>query len=237
MLSRRRFLKAAAGTVPLLAAGSSWVPRAAALPLAAPRATRIFRSGVVLTMDGLNREARAIAVKDSRILAVGSDAEVLAFRGPLTDIVDLRGRTVLPGFVEPHLHLAGTLAARGFLDLQSCWYDDNHPGCIVTFEDAMSAVGAGAQQTRSAAEWVVGFGLDPSRLVPSFKAPDRRDLDRAAARNPVLVLNQSGHIAYVNSRALTVAGVTDTTPDPPGGHYVKDHPHHRSRPILGHRLP
>jgi predicted amidohydrolase YtcJ len=219
MVSRRTVLKAGA-----LFAGLSILPatktvaatrlQPAEPPPAAP-ADVIFWGGPIVPVGGPRREAAALAVRGQRIVAVGERHAVARFRGPATEVVDLRGRALLPGFVEPHLHLLPTAIARTFLDVS--------PFTIATFAAAKEKLSAAVGEASPGA-WVVASGYDPSLM--SDVAPDSQitvqDLDPIAPNNPVLIFNLSGHIAYVNTQAFEIAGITRETPDPPGGRFLRD---------------
>ena len=181
-------------------------------------ADTIFRGGTVVTVDERQPEVSALAVKDGRIVALGKETDVLAARrGPSTEVVDLRGRTLLPGFVEPHLHISLTAMVEDVaLDLSNFAlpYDT-----IETILDKLRA----RRKTLPDGAWILAFGVDPSRTEPLMAELNADLLDAVSTTNPIFVVNQSGHIAYVNHKAFEEAGVTDATPDPGnGGVYVRD---------------
>ncbi|MGN6225489.1 amidohydrolase [Pseudoxanthomonas sp.] len=171
-------------------------------------ADTIFHNGPILTLAGHGR-AEAVAVRDGRIAAVGARAEVNALRGPRTRIIDLAGRALLPGFVDPHMHSAMAILAE-WLDLTAF--------TTPTLADALSKVGNAARRARPG-EWVIGQGIDPS-LMPG-EPLTRRSLDEAAPENPVFILESNGHVGYANSAALALAGIGAERPDPPQGRYVR----------------
>ncbi len=174
----------------------------------------ILRGGPILTVDEARPVAEALAIRGSRILGVGSATEIKRHYTAATEILDLEGRAVLPGFVEPHLHvLMSALAAH--------WWLDVTPLALPSKERVLAAVREEAR--RGGREgWVVGFGYDPSRMPPDYPELDATDLDEAAGRVPALLVNQSGHIAYANHAALAAAGVGEDTPDPPAGSFGRD---------------
>jgi len=177
-------------------------------------ADTIFLGGPILTINPVG-EAEALAVRDGIIVAVGDLASVLPFKGPSTDVVDLAGKTVMPGFVEPHLHI--NLTASNLSDVQ-CGSEE--PGGL-SVQDVKTAL-TNALPSVPPGGWLVGNGFDPSRTTPLFGTLTLDDLNSISMTVPIFVLNASGHIAYVNSKAYEIAGVTDSTPNPPGGTYVKD---------------
>ncbi|WP_308518050.1 amidohydrolase [uncultured Stenotrophomonas sp.] len=191
----------------------SAVPQAAfsATPppnLAGP-ADRIFHGGPIHTL-GPKGKVQAIAVRQGRILATGSREEVMLHRGRQTDVVDLHGRALLPGFIDPHMHSA--------MAMLSDWVDVT-PFSTRTLAEALSKIGAAASASKPG-EWVVAQGIDPS-LMPG-EPITMKALDAVAADNPVFVLESNGHVAYSNSKGFAAAGVTDATPDPEQGRYDRE---------------
>jgi hypothetical protein len=174
----------------------------------------ILRGGPILTVDEACPVAEAIAIRGSRILGVGSATDVKRHYTADTEILDLEGRAVLPGFVEPHVHvLMSALAGH--------WWLDVTPLALPSKERVLAAVGEQARQGGRSG-WVVGFGYDPSRLPPDYPELYAADLDAAAGEVPTLLVNQSAHIAYANHAALAAAGIGEQTPDPPAGSYGRD---------------
>jgi predicted amidohydrolase YtcJ len=167
----------------------------------------VFVNGKVLPVDAAFSEHEALAIAGNKILAVGSRDDVLAAAGRGAQTVDLAGRVVLPGFIEPHMHFA-LLAGLGNLA-------DVGPFQRPTFGSALEALQEIAS-TAGPGEWVMARQFDPILLDPP-RDLTTRDLDPIIPDRPVFVLNASGHIAYVNSKALKMAGITKDTDDPPGG--------------------
>lgn len=179
----------------------------------------VLLGGKVLTLDEKSSIAQAVAVRGGRILAVGDDNRVSRLIGPDTQVVDLKGHLLMPGINDSHAHvaeMAGTHPAQ-MLDL-------SYP-TVRSIADVQAAV-----RRRVAAlgpgEWIRGQGYEPGRLAECLEDPRRQphrlDLDGVAPDNPVFLTEFSGHNAWVNSRALSLAGVDATTPDPPGGHLVRE---------------
>ena len=178
------------------------------LSTAAP-ADLIIRDAHIVTVDPRFSIARAAAVRDGRFIAVGSDAEVLKTAGPDTHVVDLHGKTVLPGFNDTHVHLT----AGEDLPVQ---VDLTH---IRSIRDIQAKIAARAKQVKPG-EWIVGTRGWWEYQLAEGRLPTRADLDAAAPRNPVAI--PGPHYVIVNSRALRLAGVTRDTPDPQGGQVYKD---------------
>ena len=169
----------------------------------------MFVNGTILPVDAAFSAHEALAIAGNKILAIGSRDQVLAAAGRGARTVDLAGRVVLPGFIEPHMHFA-LLAGLGNLE-------DVGPFRRPTFESALEALRAIAAST-PAGEWVMARQFDPILLDPP-RDLTTRDLDAVTPDHPAFILNASGHIAYVNSKALQNAGVARDTEDPPGGEF------------------
>ncbi|WP_236654691.1 amidohydrolase [Streptacidiphilus anmyonensis] len=176
-----------------------------------PTADLVFLGGPVYTVDPARSWAGAVAVRDGRILAVGQDHDVRPLIGSGTEVVDLAGKLLLPGFQDSHVHpvLAGTTLAR-------CNLHD-----LTTAEQYVQAV-ADYAAAHPEAEWITGGGW-------SFQAfpggmPHRSQLDAIAAvgDRPVALPVADGHALWANSRALELAGITKDTPDPADGRIERD---------------
>jgi len=169
-----------------------------------PPADLVVRNGKIYTMDDARSWAEALAIDDGRIVFVGPDEGVGAFVGPETRFVDLEGRMALPGFHDSHVH-----PVSGGIELGQC----NLNG-LSTREGLFAAIEECAARTPDE-EWVVGGGWD----LPLFAgaSPDRLDLDRLSPDQPAYLSSADGHSAWVNSRALDIAGIDAMTPDPPNG--------------------
>lgn len=207
--SRRDVLAGALaiGTMSMLGFSSAY---AESPKTSSPHAEFIFTHGPIYTMANGAPEARALAVRNGRIVAVGSMDAVAAFRGPDTQVIDLAGRALLPGFVEPHMHSA--------LAVLDSWLDVG-PFTTTSIDQALEKIRAEAARSKPG-DWVRAQLLDPS-LMPGA-AVTRQRLDAVAPNNPVFILESNGHIGYVNSAALRLAKVTRDTPNPPQGRFVRD---------------
>ncbi len=169
----------------------------------------------VLTMESAESavpQAEAVAISADRIAAVGSNSDIrgLASRG--TRFIDCQGQTLLPGFNDAHLHLAG-LARR----LQDLNCTPQHAPSIA----ALQSLIRGWAAARVPGTWVRGFGYDDLQLTDR-RHPDRHDLDSAAPHHPAWLQHRSGHASSLNSRALDLAGIHREMPDPPGGVIERD---------------
>jgi hypothetical protein len=174
-------------------------------------AVTVFENGIVLPVDAAFSQFEAIAIQGNRILAVGSQEAVREAAGEGANIIDLGGRTLLPGFIEPHMHFA-LMAGLGH-------WPDIGPFKYQSTNAALAALKQIASRT-PADEWVVARQFDPS-LQDGPAMLTTRELDEIDADRPVFVLNASGHLAYGNSRLLEFAGISKETPNPPGGEYYR----------------
>ena len=217
MFNRRRFVQAGTTAmvgVSMWGCGRETQPTAGAGDTSATFSDggTVFRNGIVLPVDAAFSEHTALAIRGNQIVAVGNEDAVMGAVGANPRIVDLEGRVVLPGFIEPHMHFL-LLAGLGHLE-------DVGPFQKPTFDDAVDAIREIPEMAASAGpeQWVMGRQFDPILLEPPRELTTA-ELDEAVPDRPVFVLNASGHIAYVNSRTLELAGITRDTPDPQGAEY------------------
>ncbi|GMB80099.1 amidohydrolase [Shinella zoogloeoides] len=151
--------------------------------------------------------SEALAVWQGKVLATGSNADILDLKGPSTEVIDLEGRFASPGLIDNHLHLIATGIAMGHVDAT--------PAAAPTLAALMARISERAAATPKGA-WVRGRGYDQVKL-DTGRHPTREDLDRAAPDHPVLLTRACGHVSIANSRALELAGITEATPVPEGG--------------------
>ena len=175
-----------------------------------PAADLVLTGGPVVTMDAVRRTAEAVAVRDGRIVAVGRAADVARLVGPSTRRIDLAGRTLLPGFQDAHVH-----PVKGGIGMLQCALHDV-PRTPVAYVDAIRTY-ATAHPTDP---WIVGGGWH----MPAFPGgtPTRSALDEAVPDRPAFLTNRDVHGAWVNSRALEIAGIDRETADPPDGRIERD---------------
>ena len=169
----------------------------------------VLTGGHVHTVDPALPRAEAVAVAGERIVAVGSAADVAAWIGPRTRVVDLAGRLLLPGFQDAHVH-----PTTGGMDLLECDVRE-HLGRPQTLAAIAAYVAAHPEK-----EWIVGSGW----YMGDFEngTPRREDLDAIVADRPAFLPNRDGHSSWVNSRALELAGIDASTPDPSDGRIERD---------------
>ena len=181
---------------------------------AADQADRIWSGGPVITMNDAAMRAEAVAEKDGRILGVGSEEEVMKLRGPDTQLIDLAGRTMLPGFVDAHGHMVmGGLQA---LSANMLPPPDGPNSDIATIQQTLREWADENRDIVKSINLIIGFGYDNAQLKEQ-RHPKRDDLDAVSMDVPVLIIHQSGHLAALNSKALEIAGYDASTDNPEGG--------------------
>ncbi|MFI0453809.1 amidohydrolase [Actinomadura sp. 6N118] len=168
----------------------------------------LFTGGPIMTMDAARTWASSLAVRDGRIVAVGHD-EVKDLTGPHTEVVDLRGRLLLPGFQDAHIHAVMGGVELGQCDLTGTTAPQEYVRRIRAYADA-----------HPGRKWIIGSGWS----MESFEGgvPTRDLLDTVVPDRPVYLTNRDHHGAWVNTRALELAGITAATPDPEDGRIERD---------------
>lgn len=180
----------------------------------AARADRIWTGGPILTMvDGAMR-AEALAEKDGVILGVGSAQDIMEMRGPDTEIMDLAGRTMIPGFVDAHGHVFMTGIQALSANLLPA--PDGQVNDIPALQQVLRDFAVAQPERVAGAGLILGFGYDDAQLAEQ-RHPTRDDLDAVSTEIPVYAIHQSGHLGVANSKALEIAGITADTPDRAGG--------------------
>lgn len=169
-------------------------------------ADTIFTNGTVITVDATDRVAQAVAVRGDRIVAVGTNAEIVRLAGPNTRRIDLAGRAVTPGLLDAHAHFSGGASRASLLEL-------SYPAAK-SIADLVDSVASRAK--RGGSGWIEGRGWDEGKLAEK-RLPTARDLDATTRDRPVWLEHTTGHYGVANSVALKLAGVTRATKDPPGG--------------------
>ena len=185
-------------------------------PAAGEAADLALLGGRVVTVDSARPEAQAVAIRGDKILAVGSDEEIRRYVGSETEVIELDGQLVIPGFIEGHGHFTGLGESKLILDLTTAR----------SWNDIVGMV-AQAAELASPGAWIRGRGWHQEKWEqapqPSVDGvPLHHDLSRVSPNNPVVLGHASGHAAFANARAMQLAGIDRRTPDPPGGEIVKD---------------
>ena len=209
----RRHVRSCTLAAAVAFAGVVAAPRAGAQPT---RADLVLVNGSVVTVDSQRPRAEAVAVRGDRIIAVGTSAEIRRLTGPGTRVIDLAGRLLIPGFIEGHGHYTGLGESKLVLDLTTAG----------TWDDIVAMVGQAARTARPG-EWIVGRGWHQEKWArtpqPNVQGvPLHASLDAVSPEHPVILTHASGHAGFANGRAMSLAGITRTTPDPDGGEIVKD---------------
>ena len=200
----------------LLFAGCSRDEAPATGTAATPAADLVLRGGTVATVDPAIGQAEAIAIGGAEILAVGSNEEIASYIGEATEVIELDGRFVMPGFIEGHGHFMSLGRAKQILDLNN----------VRNWDEVVNMVAVAVDQAEPG-DWIFGRGWHQDKWdsVPEDAVqgvPVNTTLNQVAPDNPVLLGHASGHAAFANDAALTAAGVGDDTPDPDGGTIVRD---------------
>ena len=175
---------------------------------------QVFVNGQILTMNAENRVVEALSVRGAKVSRVGSTEEILAEVTDKTVVTDLRGRTLMPGFVDAHGHFPGSGQVVFSTDLNSppIGNIENMSHLLERLKDAHEARPDG---------WLTGFGYDDT-LLAEGRHPTREDLDQISATRPIAIGHVSGHLYAVNSAALAELGIDESTPDPEGGIIQRD---------------
>lgn len=175
-----------------------------------PAADLIIRNAKVWTVDASLPEAQAVAVIGERIVAVRSNQNIEAWRGPNTRVVDAEGKRLLPGFNDAHVHFTS-----GGQQLDQVELND-----AASAQEFIRRIGDRAKKTAKG-EWILGGRWDETKWTPA-QLPTKELIDPVTGNIPVAIDRYDGHMILANSAALKLAGITAATPDPPGGVIVRD---------------
>ena len=176
----------------------------------------VLRNGKIVTVDVQKPVAQSLAIRGDVIVAVGTNEEIQQYVGSRTQILDLAGKLAIPGFIEGHGHFTGIGAAKMSLGLMG----------IRSWDEVVSMVAEAAKKAKPG-EWITGRGWHqekwdkrPEPNVEGF--PLHESLSKVSPQNPVILTHASGHASFVNAKALELAAITSTTPNPAGGEVLKD---------------
>lgn len=213
--SSRRSLLAGAGAL----AGATLLGNRRVMAQSAQSSAMIFTGGPILTIDDAMPTAEAVAVRNGVIVAVGSLDAARAAVGRNAQVVNLDGRTLLPGFFDPHGHVSmvGLQARYANLLPAPDGQGDDIPALQGITRDWMNA----HEQLVRDTQLVIGFGYDDSQLK-EHRHPTRTELDAVSDSVPILFMHQSGHLGVANSAALKAAGISASTPNPDGGAFRRE---------------
>jgi hypothetical protein len=184
------------------------------LAMAQEIADTIYSGGPILTINDAAPTAEAVAVKDGRIIAVGALTDVERYKGDTTELVDLGGRTMLPGFVDSHGHVVfGGLQA---LSANLLAPPDGEVTDIASLQATLTEWAKANAEAVEKAGMIIGFGYDNAQLA-ELRHPTREELDQVSEDLPIVIVHQSGHLGVANSKALEKAGIDASTRNPDGG--------------------
>ena len=216
--TRRQFVGTAAAAI-AGAASTAWPVAAAQAPQTAAAADPrdpdlVVFNAKVYTVDPATPRAEAFAVKGGRFTAVGSTQDIKALAGRHTQSFDVQQMTIVPGFIDCHNHAPGNVL------LYEVLVGNPYDVEFVTIRSIVDKLRAKARQT-PAGTWVEGYFFDDTK-VKDKRELNVHDLDEVSKEHPVVVQHRGGHTSFYNTRALEMAGVTNTTPNPAGGTFDKD---------------
>lgn len=172
----------------------------------------VFRNGQVITVNRDNAIVSAVAVCGRYIIAVGDDKTIGGLIGPKTKVIDAKGRSLLPGFIDSHVHFA--MYGANKLSAANCKHG------VTNLETILKRLRTMAEKTPNG-QWVRGRGYNEIKL-DELRHPTRWDLDRVSTVHPIILVRTCGHISVCNSVALKLAGIDERTPDPDGGEIGRD---------------
>ena len=176
-------------------------------------ADMVLTNGRIATLDKKESVSEAVAAKFGRIVALGSSSELRSAIGPETKLIDLKGRTVIPGLIDSHCHMVGSGLNRESVDL-------SEEAGVRSIQDLRAKIQEKSQKT-TRGEWIIGVKEDDYKLAEK-RHPTRWELDQVAPEHPVLISTVGGHFSIANSQAFRMAGVTKQTLDPVGGLFERD---------------
>jgi predicted amidohydrolase YtcJ len=182
----------------------------------AEQADLVLKNGRIVTMDAKTPQGQAVAVRAGRIVAVGTDKEIVRYVGKATEVVDLKGSLAIPGFIESHGHFTGLGKSKAILDLTTAR----------SWDDIVAMAGEAAKKAQPG-EWILGRGWHQDKWdrIPEPNVdglPLHDELSRATPDNPVYLTHASGHSALANAKAMESAGVTAKIKNPDGGEVIRD---------------
>src|SRR2546421_2577510 len=170
----------------------------------------IYLNGIIYTLDPARPQVEAVACAHGRVVAIGRSHELQALARSHADIVDLQGRTAIPGLIDAHIHLLSLGLALGWVEL----------GGARTLAECVERVAQRARDTEPG-RWIMGRGWNQNEWAET-RWPARSDLDAVVGDRPVVLNSKDGHLLWVNTAALCAAGMTRDTPNPLGGAIARD---------------
>jgi len=205
----------AAALLAAIGAGATVITQGTQIPAPQP-ADLVLRGGRIITLDERTPTAQALASRNGAIVFVGSDAAVAAYVGPSTQVIDLAGKTAIPGFIEGHGHFTGVGENKINIDLMN----------TKSWDEIVHLVAQAVEKAKPG-QWIIGRGWHqekwsavPSPNVEGF--PTHLSLDKISPNNPVILTHASGHASFANAKALELSNITKDTANPSGGEILKD---------------
>lgn len=181
------------------------------------KADAIYFGGTIITMEDSSPSVEAIAIKDGKILFTGKKSEADSYANDQTKLYDLKGKTLLPGFIDAHGHLTSRAGMMQTVDLSPSPY-----GTVNSIEGLQTTIRKYIQEHKIPAGLpIIGNGYDDAIMV-EHRHPTRDELDAISMTNPIIVIHASGHASVANTAMLKFVGITETAKDPEGGHYGRD---------------
>ncbi|MGB8952305.1 MAG: amidohydrolase [Candidatus Aminicenantales bacterium] len=176
----------------------------------------VLMNGKVVTVDEALPEAQALAVREDKIIAVGSNKEIRPYIGETTQVIELEGKLVIPGFIDSHGHFTNLGQSKTVLNLMH----------VQNWDEIVAMVKEAAGKAQPG-EWISGRGWHQEKWdktpEPNVDGlPFHQELSKVSPENPVLLTHASGHSCIANAKAMEMAGITKKTPNPPGGEIVRD---------------
>lgn len=174
------------------------------------KADLVLINGHILTMNSSKPYAEAVAIKKDKIVKVGIKEEISPFIGKKTVIIDLKGKSVIPGLIDAHIHVADFGKILNWVNLTSA-------KSIREMQDQIRSHSERVPKGR----WIIGYGWDEANFMEK-RYPNRKDLDEASPENPVVLYRRQGRVCVVNTKASELASITAKTIPPQGGEIEKD---------------
>ena len=205
----------AAALLAAIGLGATVITQGTQIPAPQP-ADLVLRGGRIITLDERTPSAQALAARNGAIVFVGTDAAVTAYVGPSTQVIDLAGKTAIPGFIEGHGHFTGVGENKINIDLMN----------TKSWDEIVHLVAQAVEKAKPG-QWIIGRGWHqekwsavPTPNVEGF--PTHLSLDKISPNNPVILTHASGHASFANARALELSNITRDTANPSGGEILKD---------------
>jgi predicted amidohydrolase YtcJ len=175
-------------------------------------ADSVYFGGDIITVDDKNPQVEALTVLGGKIQALGKLQNIESLLGPETKRIDLKGRALMPGFIDIHSHPILAAMMNQTIDISGFHHD--------TPEQVFESLKKGIKE-KSPGEWVIAYGWDPA-IITDLRSPTLQELNALAPNNPLFIISQTLHSGFVNSLAYQAASINKNTPNPAGGYFEKD---------------